>query len=106
MNEAKGAPFTWGEWTLVEAESLLQHKTGYRVDFKKMGTAAGMLDIIFQVSRKRFSDAAVGQLITALADIYDPQGSLCQDGREQPFDPEERFRQRLITGFGLSRRAF
>lgn len=106
MNRVNGVPFTWGEWRLVEDDSLLQHDTGYRVDFKQMGTAAGMLDIIFQVNRKKLSEAAVGQLIRALGDIYDPQASLCQDGREHPFNPEERFRQRLIAGFGLSRRAF
>lgn len=95
---------TWGEWKLLVPENLLEHKSGYRVDFNMLGTAAGMLDIIFQVERK-FSAAAVGQLVTALADIFDPQDSLCCDGEDHPFDAEEHFRERLATGFTRSRRA-
>ena len=97
--------YTWGEWKLLVSEELLEHKKGYRVDFKRMGTAAGMLDIIFQVERQQLSPEAVCQLVTALADIFDPQGSLCCDGAEHPFHAEERFRERLATGFTRSRRA-
>ncbi len=71
-----------------------------------MGTAAGMLDIIFQVERKRLSPEAAGQLITALADIFDPQDSVCRDSQEHRFNSAERFTDRLVTGFERSRCLF
>ena len=83
----------WGNWTFIREEELLEHESGYCVDFKGMNTCAGMLDIIFQVETKQFPSADVGDLVTALADIFNPQANLCSDGREKPFDAVAELKQ-------------
>jgi hypothetical protein len=89
----------WGNWRFLPKEKLLQHASGYRVDFKRMDTCAGMLDIIFQVETKAFDAADVGQLVTALADIFNPQANLCSDGIEKPFDAELELNKGMQHGF-------
>jgi hypothetical protein len=31
----------WGEWQFIRDEKLLEHASGYRVDFKQMNTLRG-----------------------------------------------------------------
>jgi hypothetical protein len=95
----------WGEWVLDPHEQLLVHlPSNYRVDFEHMNTSASMLDLVFQVERKGFiSSEAVGQFITALADIFDPQAYLCTDGREQPFNAKDKLKAAQTSGFRRSR---
>ena len=51
MKANAAGTYTWGEWKLLVSEELLEHKKGYRVDFKRMGTAAGMLGSLHQTSK-------------------------------------------------------
>ena len=101
--------YTWGEWKLLISEELLEHKKGYRDDFKRMGTAAGMLDIIFQVERQQLSPEAVSQLVTALADIFDPPrvvfAATARSTRSMPknaFESGWRPASRVPAGLGLA----
>jgi hypothetical protein len=91
----------WGNWGLDPEERLLVHlPSNYRLDFKKMDTCAGMLDIIFQAEAKPFiSFEDVGQLVTALADIFNPQANLCSYGRDKPFDAQKQLSAGLEDGF-------
>jgi hypothetical protein len=60
----------------------------YEIDLERCRTSAEVLDWIVQVSSKSWaSDATVGELVRALADVLDPQATLCSFGRERgPLD--------------------
>lgn len=89
----------WGNWQFIREDKLLEHASGYRVDFKHMNTCAGMLDIIFQVETKAFPSEDVGDLVTALADIFNPQANLCSNSQEKSFDAEQELNKGLKDGF-------
>ena len=78
----------WGNWRLNAANLTLEHVNGgYYVDLEKMNTSAQMLDWIFQVRGKVWaSDQDMGNLLTALDEIFRPQATLCSGGLDQQFD--------------------
>lgn len=76
----------WGPWDIDRAECVLWTTApGYRyeVDLEGCTTSARVLDWICQVAGKQWPDRdrVIAGLVTALADVLDPQGSLCPSGR-------------------------
>ena len=55
-----------------------------------------MLDVIFDVRRHAWAtNDVVGDLITAFQELFDPQVTLCADGRERTLDPAAYLKTRI-----------
>ena len=95
----------WGRWEFDAKRLCLvfQGIGGYEVDLEKMSTSAQMLDWIFQVSNKTWAERKdVGDLIQALEDLLQPQGTLCGGGTGgslgKEFNPTNFLKERLKAG--------
>jgi len=102
MSERRSPVFDkFGNWMLDTVDRVLVHvPSNYRVDFLKMNTCAGMLDIIFQAERKEFiSSEELGDLVRGLSTIFHPQRNLCTNGVEKPFDAQAHFSRVLQDGY-------
>ncbi len=95
----------WGRWRLLPETWELAYETApgryrYLVDLERCGTSAAALDWIMQVSLKGWATRAdVGQLVSALRDILDPQENLCswaasKGGHGQTIDAPAHLRAR------------
>lgn len=73
----------WGVWRLRLECNVLELGTGvYEIDLESIYESSQMLDWIFQVHNKAWSNnQIVGDLISAFEDIFDPQATLCSLGR-------------------------
>lgn len=57
-----------------------------------------MLDAIFDVKTRSWANnEVVGDLITALQDLFDPRVTLCGGGRDRSFDPTSRWEGTTIN---------
>lgn len=80
-------PGDWGPWRLnVDALTLVDVGKGswrYEVDLERCQTPAELLDWIFQVNTKIWSekdDGVLAGLIRAVDDVIKPQATLCSGG--------------------------
>ncbi len=61
----------------------------YSVDLKKITSSAHMLNVVFDVSTKTWANhQIVGELITNLRELFDPQATLCEGGEDHKLDAE------------------
>ena len=93
----------WGRWHLRVRSLELAYQTGertlYLVDLERCGTAAQMLDWIFQLRGKTWcSPTDIGHLADAFRDILDPQANLCSFGAAKALDPVPYLRRRYGWG--------
>lgn len=88
---------TWGKWTLNKNLTLTHQDRGsYELDLEKMATSAEVLDTIFQVSNKLWcSPKDAGDLLDALRDTINPQGTLCSCGRNKKFVPTPYLKKKI-----------
>jgi len=74
----------WGNWKLSITERCLEHsrhssQVPYQVSLDEIHNSASMLDWIFQVSSKSWTKYKdISDLISALDNIFDPQGTFCR----------------------------
>jgi hypothetical protein len=100
---AKRTRTEWGCWKYHPENLTLEcgDERGfiYEVDLERCSTSAGGLDWVFQVHRKRWATAEiVKDLLTALDDLLNPQGTLCSFGRSSTINPREILRSRDARG--------
>ncbi len=93
----------WGAWHLhVRSLELTYEKAGrtlYRIDLERCGTAAQVLDWLFQLRAKTWcSPTDVGHLANAFRDILDPQANLCSFGRAKVLEVTPYLRRRYGGG--------
>lgn len=88
----------WRVWQLDPARLVLVHtKTGDEVDLERIDRSAEMLDWIFQVSN--WANAQdVGDLVTALKEIFSPQANLCSFGTDRRIPDVTQFLRSRIAG--------
>ena len=74
----------WGPWSYDAERLVLTHQnkdypgSWYEVDLERCDTSAETLDWIFQVAAKDWGvPKTLGYLIHAIADLLDPQDTLC-----------------------------
>lgn len=96
----------WGAWHLqVRSLELTYEKAGrtfYRIDLERCGTAAQVLDWVFQLRAKTWcSPTDVGHLANAFRDILDPQANLCSFGRAKVLEVTPYLRRRYGWGQSL-----
>jgi hypothetical protein len=103
----------WGAWKYKSNLTLSLEPNGqeiYWVDLEHMGSAAGMLDTIFQVAGKSFSSEVLGNFIEALDDLLHPQRKVLHgrldvaeyfDTRCPMITPRERERITLMPAPGV-----
>jgi hypothetical protein len=96
-------PGRWGGW-VVDWETLtLTHREGYCLHLEEFRTAAAMLNMIVQVRGKVYmTPTDVGDLVVALDDLFEIQGSLTPSGvpREISDVREHLERRRASRGGG------
>ncbi len=57
-----------------------------------------MLDVIFDAKSKSWANnEVIGDLVTALQDLFDPRVTLCGGGRDRSFDPLSHFESTTIN---------
>jgi len=67
----------------------------YEIDLERCRTSAEVLDWIFQVQGKTWATAEiVNNLLEALDDLLNPQGTLCSFGKSSTINPRELLRSR------------
>ena len=60
----------------------------FSVDLRRITSSACMLDVIFEASSRPWASAVVvGELVKNLQDLFDPQATLCGQGRDRKLDP-------------------
>lgn len=80
-------PDGWGPWRLADRDAVIYvlNEDGselYAVDLDDCGSSAQMLAWIFQVANKSWADSVVvAGLVRALDDLFEPQATLCSNGR-------------------------
>jgi hypothetical protein len=91
----------WGYWRLeLDTLELAFNKPGrmggfYIVDLDRITNPAQALDWIAQLAGKGWLDATdIGNLVFALNDIFDLQGTLCGSGRARTILPADLIRRR------------
>ena len=90
-------PATWGSWSFNPGElSLDLMRDGlpvHSIHLRTITSSACMLDVIFDLkSRSWANNEVVGDLVTALQDLFDPRVTLCGGGRDRTLDPLSRFK--------------
>ena len=87
---------TWGKWRLDATNltlNLMVPNPGYYIDLETVGDAAAMLECILHVRRRAWVDnAVVGDLISALDDLFSPQENFCTTRTNRTFDPTRHLR--------------
>lgn len=80
----------WGPWQFHQDTMTLEYKNGkkdwwYEVDLDRCKTSAQILDWIFQLHEKTWTDYEdIGHLLDAFDDLSGSvQGAFCSGGREQ-----------------------
>jgi hypothetical protein len=89
----------WGPWKYKRSNLTLEYvpQDGhwwYEVDLERCGTAAEMLDWIFQINGKDKDCCSVedlGHLIVALDDLLNPQANICSFGHASRLDVAKYF---------------
>ncbi len=68
----------------------------YAIELRRITSSACMLDVIFEVKRHVWATTEViAGLITAFQDLFDPQVTLCADGRDRTLDPAAHLTTRI-----------
>lgn len=93
----------WGGWHLLVPTLELAYRDGsrtlYLIDLERCGTAAQVLDWIFQLRGKTWcSPTDIGHLADAFRDILDPQANLCSFGAAKSLDAAGHLRRRYGWG--------
>ena len=87
---------TWGKWRLDATDltlNLMMPNQGYYIDLETVADTAAMLEYILHVRRKAWVDnAIVGDLISALNDLFSLQENFCTTGKNRTFDPTRHLR--------------
>ena len=93
INATNPEPTAWGPWVLARESLELyagQSPFGYGVDLERCLTSGEMLDWIMQVARKSWaSHEMIGQLVEALNDLLNPQGTLCSFASQKAIPAED-----------------
>ena len=84
----------WGAWHCQMADQLLLHTTsGYVVDLTALSDSSSVLDIVVQVSIKRWATSEdIGDLVCALNGLLDLQRVACGQGQSRTFNTVEILR--------------
>lgn len=76
----------YGPWTFDSDKLTLTHRAygGYEIDITDMNTCASVLDWIFQIQSKDWTDnpETVASLIQAIEEIINPQATLCSCSKD------------------------
>lgn len=97
MPNSEMTPSTsWGSWSFNAGALTLDLKREgapvHSIQLRGITSSACMLDIIFELKRKQLADnEVIGDLVTALQDLFDPHVNLCGGGRDRKFDPLSHF---------------
>ncbi|MBN9616128.1 MAG: hypothetical protein J0G35_11210 [Acidobacteriales bacterium] len=83
---------TWGDWKLdTESHTLDLYMNGgilYSVQLTGITDSAQMLDWIIQLREKTWiTNDHIGDLVSALDHIFDPQATICRGGQHRTIDP-------------------
>lgn len=92
-------------WTFnVEQRVLVHNATGYEIDLDRMSSTAEVLDWICQVAKKRWcSHEGVGELVSMLMLILNPQDGMCswgQCGTREACNADKEPTVTITTGVG------
>ena len=91
-------PDRWGRWTLDAEQLVLGHEEKYFVSLDRFSSASPMLDMIVQVRNKSFMTTTdVGDLVAALDDIFNIQGSLAPFGKDRRIKDVPGFLRKRIA---------
>jgi hypothetical protein len=76
----------WGEWVFDADDLTLRSEAQlYCLDLRDIVDSNAMMDQIVLLSTRRWaSEVTIGEFVTALDDIFDPQGALAANGRIDP----------------------
>ncbi len=96
----KPLPKKWGNWKFVPDGLVLnlvvRGRFLYEVDLERITDSAHMLDWIMQVRMKHWAtNAIVGDLCSALMDLFRPQQTICGGGKNKTIDPVEYLSKRI-----------
>lgn len=91
----------WGQWSFNPAALTLDlvrdGLPAHSIQLRKITSSACMLDAIFDLKNRSWADnEVVGDLITALQDLFDPRVNLCGGGRDRNLDPLMHFETNRI----------
>jgi hypothetical protein len=102
----------WTGWELCTHTMpgyLVHDDYGYSIELAGITDSAQMLDWIYQIRGKSWTDdhSHLTGLLQAFRDILDPQGSLCSGGRSKRLGKRDITRQveRVLAAWPLRRRA-
>ena len=98
---------SWGAWRF-DAERLtlnyIDEQRGdlYEIYLDEMSSSSHMLDWIMQIQSKTWASAKdIGDLVQALADLFDPQSTLCSMGSSKQINAGEFLKKNIEVGIGL-----
>jgi len=86
----------WGSWSFnhsaLTLDLLQAGLPAYSINVRGVTSSACMLDAIFDLKSKPWANnEVIGDLVTALQDLFDPRVTLCGGGRDRTFDPLSHF---------------
>jgi hypothetical protein len=85
----------YGPWELDTEDLILAHGEDYWIDLQRISTSAEMLDWICQLAQKSWvTPTALGYLVLAFEDIFDPQANLCGSGKSKTINATQYLRRR------------
>ena len=89
LGQAEPIDESFGDWRLDMAAFTLDYlPSDYWINLSDCTDSASVLDWIVQLSEKTWmSDAALGQLVRALDDLFHLQGTVCGFGVDHKMDP-------------------
>tara|TARA_R100000655_G_scaffold64935_1_gene103438 strand:+ start:120 stop:779 length:660 start_codon:yes stop_codon:yes gene_type:complete len=83
-------PDKWGDWYFDKSNLTLTFlPMSYEIDLARINSCASMLDWIFQLNGKKYSQDCVKDLINAFGRIFEPQANCCSFEINKKFSGSE-----------------
>lgn len=103
MAKVKNPKMTWGNWNLKSDLMVLEYETDgdslFTIPIEHLCDSYGVLNIIYEVYRKRWCSAKVMKdLLRAIDDMLFPQVSICFNGGNNKIDPNKVVSEYLQNG--------
>lgn len=101
MPDSNSKPGRWGSWAFNPSELTLElvrdGLPAHSIQLRRITSSACMLDAIFDLKIRSWADnETIGDLVSALQDLFDPRVNLCEGGRDRQFDPVSHFESTRI----------
>ena len=83
-------PDKWGDWYFDKSNLTLTFlPMSYEIDLERINSCASMLDWIFQLNGKKYSEDCIKDLIEAFDRIFEPQANCCSFEANKKFSGSE-----------------